>query len=182
MRPRRRSIRRRLATAFVAFAAACVGLGLMVAFLGAVLPHRQELDADILSEASELLARDDESGHESLVEEIDKRCQENGTDGWQYAYWIPGSGAILAGNIAPPPGAEVAGRPRDYHIQDQLSRAVVFEVSDGRSLMAAHDISRQAVFERRMIVASMTAGVVVVALSVGGGLWLSRALLERIEQ
>src|SRR5262245_49736781 len=182
MQPRRRSIRRRLATAFVAFAAACVGLGLMVAFLGAVLPHRQELDADILTEASELLARDDESGHGSLVEEIDRRCQENGKDGWQYAYWIPGSGALLAGNTAPPAGAKAAGRPRDYRVEDQLSRAVVFALSDGGALMVGHDISRQAVFERRMIVASMTAGVVVVALSVGGGLWLSRALLERIEQ
>src|SRR5574341_1502351 len=102
-RDTRRSLRRRLATAFVAFAVACAGLGLMVAFLGAVLPHRQELDAALLTRASELLERDDESGSAGLVEEIERRCRESGEQGWQYACWSVGTGTLLAGNAAPLP-------------------------------------------------------------------------------
>jgi signal transduction histidine kinase len=178
----RRSIRQRLALAIVAFAGACVGVSLLLAYLGAVLSHRQELDSAILEQASELLEDHEARGHEGLLAEVTRRSRESGSQGWLYAYWSVDSRDLLGGNMDPPRGAEETRGLRVYSTGDTTVLAVAYLLPGGRAVLVGHDMSRQVLFERRMVIASMAAGAAVILLSVGGGLWLSRNLLARVEQ
>jgi len=179
---KRRSIRRRLAAALVSFAAACVGICLLVAYLGAVLSHGQVLDSSILEEAAALLERHDTGGQGGLIAEIERRVHESGGKGWMYAYWDLGTRALLAGNMEPPADVQEFDDLRSTWVGDRRVRVVAYAMPSGCAMAVAHDITRQTLFERRLLLASILAGGTVIALSIGGGLWLSRRLVDRVEQ
>jgi hypothetical protein len=168
--------------ALVAFAAACVGISLLVAYFGAVLSHGQVLDSSILEEAAALLERHDSSGRAGLVAEIQRRVETSGDEGWMYAYWSLATRELLAGNMQPPAGKPEFEDLDSYPVGDRRVRAVAYAMPDDCAMAVGHDITRQTLFERRLLLASVTAGGVVIALSVGGGLWLSRRLVDRVEQ
>ena len=168
--------------ALVAFAAACVGISLLVAYFGAVLSHGQVLDRSILEEAAALLERHDTNGRVGLIEEIQRRVYAAGDQGWMYAYWNVATLELLAGNMQSPPAAPQFETLRSHSFGDRRVREVAYALPDGCAMIVAHDITRQALFERRLLLASISAGGFVIAMSVGGGLWLSRRLVDRVEQ
>jgi len=166
----------------VAFAVACVGLGLLVAYLGAVLAQREDMDRAILERASELLRHHDAGGREGLVQGISALEGNAQDNAWMYSYWSVATRTVWAGNMQPPRGDEIGEQPGSFWIEDRRVRGVSYPLSGGDAVVVGRDVTGRSAFERRLLIASISAGAVVLVLSIGAGLFVSRRLVGRVER
>jgi signal transduction histidine kinase len=188
----KRSIRRRLALALVAYSMGCVVLSLLAVYAGVVVPDRQRVDSTLLEEIGNIRALDGEADHGPVEKAIAERSGTEAESGLFYAYWENETQITLAGNMAPPaegalglPGtlADSDGaRLATYVIQERHLRVARQVMPSDRSVVVAQDITPQMTFERRLIETSMIVGLIALMLAIGTGLWLSRGLLGRVER
>lgn len=178
----RLALRQRLAASFVAFAAACVGAGLAVAYLGSTFSYRADLDQLIHERATALVERHQRGGLPDLAAGISELRSAEADAAWSYVYWN-------AADDAPAQGvAEELQRlalpldlPATYFVEGRYLRGIVHVLPGGGRLSVARDVSAQVRVRKLLWIGALVGGLLAFALVARFGLWASSRLVRRLQ-
>ncbi|HEX5067479.1 MAG TPA: HAMP domain-containing sensor histidine kinase [Myxococcota bacterium] len=182
MRPRRRSIRLRLAVASAALLTAMAALVLAAVYWLTLDALDARVDDQMEHEIESLVEEHRTVGLDGLVAEVRRRSQRSGNSFYLVTEEIHGS---LAGNW--PKDAET-GRDGEltfgeevngFHIVHRL-RVESRDFSDGRRLLVGRDVSAEHAFEGNLRIALIGAFAFALLFAIGAGLAISDSLLRRV--
>ena len=176
------TIRQSLAAAFVALSAGCVGVGLLIAYLGATVSHRREVDRHLRERVAALLHGHQSAGRSGLALAITELGREPENRVWLTFYWSEQTPEVWAGSASEiPRELPRTGEPTSYRIGERHFRGLALPLAGGSAIGVAQDVTHQLVFERRLLIASLAGWALVLALSLWLGMWASGRLVGRLD-
>jgi signal transduction histidine kinase len=142
-------------------------------------------DETIERELDDLLEEYKRGGGRRLFQTIDARLNDDQMGGWTYLL-VNESYQPLLGNLPEWPAAAVkTGRWLRFTVvrrQDQYTmRALSVALSNGQLLLVGMDIRPAEKFTDTMIQAALWGSILTLVLGIGGGYWMSRRMLRRID-
>ena len=196
-----RKIRMQLALSAGALAFAAATFGVAAPILWGTAIAQSELDTELYEEVDELVSRHREHGVEALAREVKRRVIARDGHGRVYLLaeahkeiiegswrdW-PGPPQGLPGDAETEAGKASEARTLTFDdspdssdwVRHREVRMVLRNLPDGRHLAVGHDISEHTRLQRKVQLAAGISLVVALFIGIGGGLAVSRQLLQRV--